>query len=80
MVAGSFIGQKVIVNEFVAYMNFGVYLRPDDDVVAEGLQVLSQHTKAIISFALCGFATCLPWRSCWAAWHPTVVMTLPASV
>lgn len=56
MVAGSFIGQKVIVNEFVAYMNFGAYLRPDDVVAAEGLMVLSQHTKAIISFALCGFA------------------------
>lgn len=56
MVAGSFIGQKVIVNEFVAYMNFSAYLRPDDVVAADGLQVLSQHTKAIISFALCGFA------------------------
>lgn len=56
MAAGSFIGQKIIVNEFVAYMNFGAYLRPDDVVAAEGLQVLSAHTKAIISFALCGFA------------------------
>lgn len=56
LVAGSFIGQKVIVNEFVAYLNFGAYLRPDDVVAAEGLQVLSGHTKAIISFALCGFA------------------------
>lgn len=56
MTAGSFIGQKIIVNEFVAYMNFGAYLRPDDVVAAEGLQVLSAHTKAIISFALCGFA------------------------
>ncbi len=56
MTAGSFIGQKIIVNEFVAYMNFGAYLRPDDVVAAEGLQVLSTHTKAIISFALCGFA------------------------
>ncbi|CAI1149534.1 Nucleoside permease nupX [Serratia quinivorans] len=56
MTAGSFIGQKIIVNEFVAYMNFGAYLRPDDMVAAEGLQVLSTHTKAIISFALCGFA------------------------
>lgn len=55
-VAGSFIGQKVIVNEFVAYMNFSAYLRPDEIVAAEGLQVLSQHTKAIIAFALCGFA------------------------
>nr|WP_174270541.1 NupC/NupG family nucleoside CNT transporter [Shimwellia blattae] len=56
LVAGSFIGQKVIVNEFVAYLNFGAYLRPDDVVAGAGLQVLSGHTKAIISFALCGFA------------------------
>ncbi|MEQ5043051.1 NupC/NupG family nucleoside CNT transporter [Providencia manganoxydans] len=55
-IAGSFIGQKVVVNEFVAFMNFGEYLKPDADVLAAGKQVLSDHTKAIISFALCGFA------------------------
>jgi len=56
MVAGSFIGQKLIVNEFVAYLNFGAYLKEDAVVAAAGLQVISDHTKAIISFALCGFA------------------------
>ncbi|WP_274370497.1 NupC/NupG family nucleoside CNT transporter [Morganella morganii] len=56
MTAGSFIGQKIVVNEFVAYMNFGEYLKPDAQVIAAGLQPLSDHTKAIISFALCGFA------------------------
>ncbi|MFA3759543.1 NupC/NupG family nucleoside CNT transporter [Yersinia sp. 2544 StPb PI] len=56
MVAGSFIGQKIIVNEFVAFMNFGQYLQAEELVKAAGLQVLSEHTKAIISFALCGFA------------------------
>ncbi|MDK1082937.1 NupC/NupG family nucleoside CNT transporter [Cronobacter sakazakii] len=56
MIAGSFIGQKLIINEFVAYMNFGEYLKEDALVAAAGLQVLSDHTKAIISFALCGFA------------------------
>ncbi|HCR3776888.1 TPA: NupC/NupG family nucleoside CNT transporter [Morganella morganii] len=56
MTAGSFIGQKIVVNEFVAYMNFGEYLQPDAQVIAAGLQPLSDHTKAIISFALCGFA------------------------
>ncbi|HEY1843315.1 MAG TPA: NupC/NupG family nucleoside CNT transporter [Buttiauxella sp.] len=55
-VAGSFIGQKLIINEFVAYLNFGEYLKDDAAVAAAGLQVLSDHTKAIISFALCGFA------------------------
>lgn len=55
-IAGSFIGQKLIINEFVAYLNFGEYLKDDATVAAAGLQVLSDHTKAIISFALCGFA------------------------
>lgn len=56
MVAGSFIGQKIIVNEFVAFMNFGQYLQAEELVRAAGLQVISEHSKAIISFALCGFA------------------------
>ncbi|ENU1226739.1 MULTISPECIES: NupC/NupG family nucleoside CNT transporter [Providencia] len=55
-VAGSFIGQKIVVNEFVAFMNFGEYMKADAEVLAAGKQVLSDHTKAIISFALCGFA------------------------
>lgn len=52
MVAGSFIGQKLVVNEFVAYLNFA-YLK--DEVLINGV-AMSDHTKAIISFALCGFA------------------------
>ncbi|MBS0848389.1 NupC/NupG family nucleoside CNT transporter [Citrobacter sp. JGM124] len=55
-IAGSFIGQKLIINEFVAYLNFGAYLKDEAEVAAAGLQVLSTNTKAIISFALCGFA------------------------
>lgn len=55
-IAGSFIGQKIVVNEFVAFMNFGEYMKADVEVLAAGKQVLSDHTKAIISFALCGFA------------------------
>ncbi|MDO5073070.1 MAG: NupC/NupG family nucleoside CNT transporter [Neisseria animaloris] len=49
-VAGSLIGQKVVVNEFVAYSEFVNYLKPESTVT------LSDTTKAIISFALCGFA------------------------
>ncbi len=49
-IAGSFIGQKLVVNEFVAYLNFAPYLGEAAEVV------LSDKTKAIISFALCGFA------------------------
>ncbi|KXF79705.1 NupC/NupG family nucleoside CNT transporter [Enterovibrio coralii] len=44
-IAGSFIGQKLVVNEFVAYLNFTPMIGD-----------LSDKTVAIISFALCGFA------------------------
>ncbi|CAM3485044.1 NupC/NupG family nucleoside CNT transporter [Aeromicrobium ponti] len=43
--AGNFIGQKLILNEFVAYSAF-----------APEIPNLSDKTVAIISFALCGFA------------------------
>jgi CNT family concentrative nucleoside transporter len=43
--AGGFIGQKLILNEFVAYSSF-----------APQIENLSAKTVAIISFSLCGFA------------------------
>ncbi|MCZ4335878.1 NupC/NupG family nucleoside CNT transporter [Shewanella colwelliana] len=43
--AASFIGQKMVINEFVAYIDF---LKVADN--------LSEKTQIIISFALCGFA------------------------
>lgn len=43
--AGSLIGQKFVVNEFVAYLNFTGLMSQ-----------LSAHTQIIITFALCGFA------------------------
>ncbi|MCK3654455.1 nucleoside transporter NupC [Pasteurellaceae bacterium Macca] len=49
-VAGSLIGQKLVLNEFVAYADFANYLKPETAVV------LSEKTIAIITFALCGFA------------------------
>ncbi|MGC3832828.1 NupC/NupG family nucleoside CNT transporter [Moritella viscosa] len=45
--AGSFIGQKLVVNEFVAFLDFVNYIKNNE---------LSAHTQIIISFALCGFA------------------------
>ncbi len=53
---GSFIGQKIVVNEFVAYLNFVPYVGEGAQVVAQTGQVLSEKSTAIISFALCGFA------------------------
>lgn len=45
LTAGNFIGQKLIINEFVAYSNFGPII-----------DTLSQKSVVVISFALCGFA------------------------
>jgi concentrative nucleoside transporter, CNT family len=44
-IAGSFFGEKLILNEFVAYLHFGQ--------IAE---TLSPRAEAITTFALCGFA------------------------
>lgn len=45
VIAGSFIGQKLVVNEFVAYLSF-----------APEIENLSEKAVIVISFALCGFA------------------------
>lgn len=45
------IGTKLAINEFVGYLEFAPYLSADAAVVQ-----LTDKTKAIITFALCGFA------------------------
>ncbi|ASL47266.1 Putative pseudouridine transporter [Burkholderia sp. AD24] len=55
-IAGNFLGQKVILNEFVAYASLSPYLKDAASVSAAGLQALDPRTIAILSFALCGFA------------------------
>lgn len=45
LAAGSYIGQKVVMNEFVAFIDFVEYKA-----------LLSEHSQVIITFALCGFA------------------------
>lgn len=49
-IAGAMIGEKLVLNEFVAYVDFVKYLSSDSSIV------LAEKTKAIITFALCGFA------------------------
>jgi len=51
--AGNLIGQKLILNEFVAYVGLQPYLQIPP---AAGLAVIDPRTLAILSFALCGFA------------------------
>ena len=53
--AGSFIGQKLVVNEFVAFINLAPYIDGEQMVAATG-EAMSAHTAAVLSFALCGFA------------------------
>lgn len=43
--AGSLIGQKLVFNEFVAFVAF-----------TEQVESLSAHSQAVVTFALCGFA------------------------
>lgn len=45
--AAQFIGQKLAINEFYAYANFGEFLKTNE---------MTAKTQAIIAFALCGFA------------------------
>jgi len=44
-VAGSMIGQKLVLNEFVAFLDFSAQK-----------ELMSAHTQAVVTFALCGFA------------------------
>jgi len=44
-VAGSMIGQKLVLNEFVAFLDFSAQQAS-----------MSLHTQAVVTFALCGFA------------------------
>ena len=49
MTVGSLLGQKIVLNEFVAYMNLAEILKPDGvELTAKG--------KTIATYALCGFA------------------------
>ncbi|TKF76305.1 NupC/NupG family nucleoside CNT transporter [Vibrio kanaloae] len=45
LMAGSYIGQKIVMNEFVAFIDF-----------IENKALLSEHSQVIVTFALCGFA------------------------
>ena len=46
-VAGGLFGTKIVLNEFVAFIDLGN---------AAGPPALSERSRAIVTFALCGFA------------------------
>jgi CNT family concentrative nucleoside transporter len=56
MVAGKLLGEKTILNEFVAYAHMGDYLNGKPLMDGLPVQELSERTKIILSYALCGFA------------------------
>jgi len=52
LVVGSLLGTKVIVNEFIAFQDLAALPVSTDDVKG----VISERTRKITTFALCGFA------------------------
>ncbi|MGN6222674.1 NupC/NupG family nucleoside CNT transporter [Pseudoxanthomonas sp.] len=45
VLVGSFIGEKVVLNEFVAYVD-----------LAKNMHLLQEHSRVVAAYALCGFA------------------------
>ncbi len=50
VIAGGLIGQKIVLNEFIAYGQLATI------PVGEGAAAISAETKLILTYALCGFA------------------------
>lgn len=46
LVAGDLLGKKMVINEFVAYL----------DLIGGGFEPLSERSKVILTYALCGFS------------------------
>ena len=46
IVAGDLLGKKMVINEFVAYL----------DMIGGGFEPLSERSKVILTYALCGFS------------------------
>jgi CNT family concentrative nucleoside transporter len=50
VLAGGLIGQKIVLNEFVAYLQLSA------TPVGNGVGQITEHTRLILTYALCGFA------------------------
>ena len=51
-IVGQMLGTKMVLNEFVAYLQLAEYVKPDGNVA----QPLSERSITIATYALCGFA------------------------
>ena len=50
-IAGELLGKKVVVNEFIAYKDMAAYYADP-----KGEVPMSERTKVILTYALCGFS------------------------
>lgn len=50
VIAGGLIGQKIVLNEFIAYLQLSQI------PIGEGAGAISEHSRLILTYALCGFA------------------------
>lgn len=55
-VAGELLGKKVVVNEFIAYSEMSGYLNGSVKDVDGNVVSISERTKVILTYALCGFS------------------------
>ena len=55
MASAQLLGTKMVVNEFVAYLDFSALLS-SSGTEGEATAVLSERTQVIITYALCGFS------------------------
>lgn len=50
IIAGGLIGQKIVLNEFIAYLQLA------QTPIGNGVGAISEHSRLILTYALCGFA------------------------
>jgi len=55
-IVGRLLGEKLVLTEFIAYMNLAEILRNGYELSSGAIIHLSQRSAVIASYALCGFA------------------------
>lgn len=55
-IAGQLLGKKMVVNEFVAYLDLGTIINEMSEKGASAPQAISRRTEIILTYALAGFS------------------------
>ncbi len=55
-VVGRLMGEKLVINEFVAYMDLSTMLKAAQSATTETVRTIGPQAETIATFALCGFA------------------------